>query len=98
VNKLRGAEAPVVSWGDEAMARLARDALLRYLAVAHFGRGRGAWREVGAPAHWGPVVDAALAAHPATPTPPPSASLLRACMVDVLQRLYPGEGAPAPRA
>jgi hypothetical protein len=44
VNHIRGTEAPVVTWSNEAMARLTADALLRYLAVAHFGRGRGPWR------------------------------------------------------
>ena len=38
-------------------------ALLRYLAVAHFGRGRGDWAEGEAPAHWKDVVAAALAPH-----------------------------------
>jgi hypothetical protein len=61
VNLWRGREAPVVSWGEDALARLTRDAMLRYLAVAHFGRGRGAWREVGAPRHWDAAVDTALA-------------------------------------
>jgi hypothetical protein len=89
VNKLRGAEAPVVSWGEDALARLARDALLRYLAVAHFGRGRGAWREVGVPAHWGPAVDAALAAQGRELSDLRGAGALRACAADVLQRLYP---------
>lgn len=31
-------------------------ALLRYLAVAHFGRGRGEWAQGEAPAHWQPLV------------------------------------------
>ena len=36
-------------------------ALLRYLAVAHFGRGRGDWAQGEAPPHWRDVVAAALA-------------------------------------
>jgi hypothetical protein len=93
VNHIRGTEAPVVTWSNEAMARLTADALLRYLAVAHFGRGRGPWREVGAPAHWAAAVDAALTAHGATDsdawTDPYFPSRLRACALDTLQRLYP---------
>jgi hypothetical protein len=88
VNRLRGAEAPVVSWGEDAIARLTRDALLRYLAVAHFGRGRGPWREVGAPAHWGPLVDAALAAQ-GEDVSAQGAGALADCAASVLQRLYP---------
>jgi hypothetical protein len=37
-------------------------ALLRYLAVAHFGRGRGEWERAETPPHWTAVVEAALAA------------------------------------
>ena len=36
-------------------------ALLRYLAVAHFGRGRGDWAQGEAPPHWPAVSPAALA-------------------------------------
>jgi len=35
--------------------------LLRYLAVAHFGRGRGEWAQGESPAHWREVVQRALA-------------------------------------
>ena len=31
-------------------------AILRYLAVAHYGRGRGDWVEGEYPAHWRPLV------------------------------------------
>jgi hypothetical protein len=97
VNRLRGSDAAVVSWGEDALAQLARDALLRYLAVAHFGRGRGAWREIGAPAHWPAVVDTALAAvdvplraaltESATHR---AAGLIATATREVLGRLYPG--------
>lgn len=96
VNKLRGADAPVVSWGDAALARLARDALLRYLAVAHFGRGRGPWRELGAPAHWPATVDAAfatrddaLAAALAGTEAARAAAILATAGRDVLRALHP---------
>ena len=36
---------------------------MRYLAVAHFGRGRGDWAADEAPAHWLQTVEAALAPH-----------------------------------
>jgi hypothetical protein len=96
VNRLRGVEAPVVSWGEDALARLAREALLRYLAVAHFGRGRGAWREVGAPAHWPGVLDAAIAPRAAALRDALAAAqaaalapLLGALLREVLLRLHP---------
>jgi hypothetical protein len=42
------------------MERLFRQALLRYLAVAHFGRGQGEFRELEAPAHWSGLVEEEL--------------------------------------
>ena len=54
--------APFVAWnGGRARHRSSQAALLRYLAVAHFGRGRGQWVEGEAPPHWAGVVAAALA-------------------------------------
>jgi len=39
---------------------LAAAALLAYLAVAHYGRGRGDWAPSEAPAHWQPAVTSVL--------------------------------------
>ena len=61
INVMRGGGTPWVGWSAEAMAPIVESALLRYLAVAHFGRGRGQWAEGEAPAHWHEVVAAALA-------------------------------------
>ena len=60
VNALRGADQPAVRWSDQALDGLVRSALLRYLAVAHFGRGRGRFVESEAPAFWIAVIDGAL--------------------------------------
>lgn len=57
-----GAEAPVVRWSHEFLRDLTQQTLLRYLAVAHFGRGRGEWRDLGNPARWSVVVEKAIAA------------------------------------
>ncbi|HET7401988.1 MAG TPA: DUF3482 domain-containing protein, partial [Usitatibacter sp.] len=35
----------------------------RYLAVAHYGRGRGEWVEAEYPAHWRPLVESIVARH-----------------------------------
>ncbi len=61
INVIRGGGPPWVGWSAEAMGPLVESALLRYLAVAHFGRGRGEWAEGEAPMHWRDVVTAALA-------------------------------------
>lgn len=44
----------------DLLVRLVQGALLRYLAVAHFGRGRGTWRENLAPKHWRSEIDRAV--------------------------------------
>lgn len=60
LNVVRGTDRSSVGWHAEAMTPILRAALLRYLAVAHFGRGRGQWSEGESPAHWAAAVDAAL--------------------------------------
>jgi len=55
-----GGEASI-QFQSAALDRLAREALLRYLVVAHFGRGRGDYIDVDSPAHWAAEVDAELA-------------------------------------
>lgn len=61
INVVRGTGRSWVSWGDTAMAPLVAAALLRYLAVAHFGRGRGEWVQGEAPPHWAKTVTEVLA-------------------------------------
>ena len=61
LNRLSGAGEPVVGWSAEFLDGLARSAVLRYLAVAHFGRGRGKWVEGEAPAWWKDEVTTAVA-------------------------------------
>jgi hypothetical protein len=60
INVMRGGGPPSVGWSAEALDPMVDAALLRYLAVAHFGRGRGQWSEGEAPAHWRAVVAEAL--------------------------------------
>jgi hypothetical protein len=61
INVVRGTGQSWVAWRDDALDGAAQAALLRYLAVAHFGRGRGNWSPGEAPAHWPPAVAQALA-------------------------------------
>jgi hypothetical protein len=60
-NLIRGVGAPTLAWATPVLLELARSALLRYLAVAHYGRGRGMWRESESPAFWGDTVGNVLA-------------------------------------
>jgi hypothetical protein len=61
VNVMRDSQRRWVRWADAAMTPRVEAALLRYLAVAHHGRGRGDWAAGEAPPHWPAAVQAALA-------------------------------------
>lgn len=52
LNVVRGTDRSWVGFSADALAQLLQAALLRYLAVAHFGRGRGDWVDAEAPPHW----------------------------------------------
>jgi len=65
INLVRGTEQGWVAWSEPALDAAVQAALLRYLAVAHFGRGRGDWSQGEAPAHWHDTVLAALAPYQA---------------------------------
>ena len=109
LNVVRGTASSWVGLGAEALAALLQAALLRYLAVAHFGRGRGDWAEGEAPLHWADAVDAALATEAsalqaawATADAPVDAlattlqTLLARCMSRTLVGLYPDAPAALP--
>ena len=63
VNLVRGTDRSFVAWNAEALDQLLEAALLRYLAVAHFGRGRGEWAQGESPPHWRGTIERALAPH-----------------------------------
>jgi hypothetical protein len=102
---------PSVQFADPFLQSLLTGAVLRYLAVAHFGRGRGNWVEGEAPAFWQVEVERALgeqaALHPDlwqavrnAPDEGAAAKLveavLRPATDTVLGRLYPGVALSAP--
>jgi hypothetical protein len=59
-NLMRGAETSTVRWTDPVLTRLVTAAGLRYLAVAHYGRGRGDFVASEHPGHWRPAVEASV--------------------------------------
>ena len=60
-NLVRGRTGTTVRWSDDFIATLAPAAILRYLAVAHYGRGRGEWAASEYPPFWRDEVVAAIA-------------------------------------
>ena len=61
VNLVRGVSQPELRWDPRVLDALLASALLGYLAVAHHGRGRGAWVAQEPPAAWVAAVEAAIA-------------------------------------
>ncbi len=55
-----GMEEPSVRWSPQFLDLLVRQAVLRYLAVAHFGRGRGDYRDLETQTDWRATVDSML--------------------------------------
>ena len=55
-NLLSGKDGTVVRWNHDSIERFLVDAVLLYLAIAHFGRGRGEWSKSEHPEHWRSVV------------------------------------------
>ncbi|MCA0890477.1 DUF3482 domain-containing protein [Qipengyuania flava] len=103
INMARGEDGNTVSWAQDFFARLVVTSLLRYLAVAHYGRGRGDWDEGEHPPHWQGVVETAVAQRSAAfaeirkgcrnedaAMQASLSALLRETGLDVLARLYPG--------
>jgi hypothetical protein len=106
-NLARGGDGTTVRWSGDFLTGRVAGALLRYLAVAHFGRGRGDYVAGEYPPHWAPIVDEALAsrrqqfeglwtAAAGGETEPVLESrlrpLLETLVSDVLDRLYPPQG------
>ena len=60
-NVVRGVDRTTLAWTDDVLSDLAGAALLGYLAVAHFGRGRGDWVASEQPAFWSAHVSAVMA-------------------------------------
>ena len=108
-NQVKGIEAPTLAWTPEVLDDLTRSALLGYLAVAHFGRGRGEWTQLEPPAFWVERIEAALApqwgrlhvlwASSAQATPQQTQTELQTILMQtcqaVLQSLYPEAGLQA---
>ncbi len=107
VNLLRGVDKPTLAWSDPVLDELVHSALLGYLAVAHFGRGRGDWVAAEHPAVWSDAVDELLSAQRpelqrlwglrATATPQELQATLDAALAGwtghLLLRLYPNAAA-----
>ena len=97
-NLIRGKEASV-GWTPKFVSGMIQSTVLRYLAVAHFGRGRGDWTESEHPIFWKDVVSEVV--EPLEPTiaeamkkadrdqPAPISEVLSEAAGRTLKCLYP---------
>ena len=103
-------DRPTVQFADPFLRTLFVGAVLRYLAVAHFGRGRGNFVEGEAPPFWQAEVERSVARHEAELAPlwkdaraapdaaaaaAPVQALLGRVTVETLEGLYPETAARA---
>ena len=97
-------DRPTVQFADPFLRTLLVGSVLRYLAVAHFGRGRGNFVEGEAPSFWQAEVERSVAAHEAELAPmwksvraapdaaaaaAPVQALLGRVTAETLEHLYP---------
>lgn len=110
-NVSRGRERGRVRWSVASLNRQVATALLGYLAVAHFGRGRGDFVRGAVPDHWQqalgvltrqrPVLDAIWASAAVSERARTERALLdslREATSELLHALYPEWQSPAPQA
>ncbi len=62
-NTLRHKSQTLIRWDGTFLKQQVHAALLRYLAVAHYGRGRGEWQQRSYPAFWNDLVTRQVAEH-----------------------------------
>jgi hypothetical protein len=106
LNKLTGVERSRLYWPDEFLDGLLRAGVLRYLAIAHYGRGRGRFVEGESPAFWFDAVQSLIAERADTlhalwsrareggsleDTARGIAQVLRVLTADALTRFYPAD-------
>jgi len=106
-NAMSGIDSGAVRWSAEFLAHRPGAALARYLAVAHYGRGRGDWIEGEYPAHWQPLIEEVVELHRrefdavwalaqegagVDELAPRLRPLVAAAVREALVRLYPGIG------
>ncbi|HEY5863499.1 MAG TPA: GTPase domain-containing protein [Casimicrobiaceae bacterium] len=105
MNVARERTQATLTWNAAFLDALFGDMLLRYLAIAHFGRGRGEWQAGEAPAAWREQVQTVLELHrdervaiwaqrPSESVEPRLRTLLATCALAVLDALYPDAGRP----
>jgi hypothetical protein len=105
LNLVRGKTSTLLRWDDAFLSGLVGAALLRYLAVAHYGRGRGDFIETEYPPFWPPLVVAVVEQRHAALTAlwarresggdaaaiePALRELIEDAARELLDRLYPG--------
>ncbi len=105
VNVVRGQTDETVRWDGAFLERMVTQALLRYLAIAHYGRGRGDYVDRASPAFWQATVAQAVserrerlalafaqreAAGDAATVAAALTPLMREATLAVLEALYPG--------
>ncbi len=86
-NHKKNAQGTVVTWSEIALKNFSTDAILLYLAVAHFGRGRGNWKECEYPEQWKKLITQKIENYQFKETSVGKTSY--SLLSDILKTLYP---------
>lgn len=86
-NHKKNAQGTVVTWSEIALKNFSTDAILLYLAVAHFGRGRGNWKECEYPEQWKKLITQKIENYQFKETSDGKTSY--SLLSDILKTLYP---------
>lgn len=86
-SKHESGKGTTLSWSDSALKNFALEATLLYLAVAHFGRGRGQWVKSEYPSFWRPMLEDCMAEK--KPTRETLVAALDSGIRCVLAKMYP---------
>ncbi len=108
-NVARGRDSTALRWSPDFLSGRVTAAVLRYLAVAHFGRGRGDFVQTEYPPQWPPIVEREVAVRrleledvwrsasqgtPESQLQPRLLGQVRATSAEVLRTLYPEHRLP----
>lgn len=85
-NHKKDFKGTVISWSEHALNDFYIEALLLYLAISHFGRGRGNWSSSEFPEHWKEKVEHLLSNQKDIQISPENVNKI---IISIIKSLYP---------
>ena len=86
-NRKQAVEGTIITWSHSALTEFMQNAVLLYLAIAHFGRGRGNWSIGEFPTFWKTLVASEISSDMQGQNPTPK--IVENILKSTLKKLYP---------